>query len=467
MNKQEYYRKLPKIDDLLKEPLCQKIEKEFGRELVCWELNCQVEGIRSYINQSENPPVIEEWIEAIVPNTVKNLEALYEPALRPVINGTGTILHTNLGRAPIGKRSLNYLIQSLEGYSNLEYDLKTGSRGRRMEHTEEVICKVTGAQAATAVNNNAAAVLLILNTLAKGREAVVSRGELVEIGGQFRIPDVMEQSGASLVETGTTNRTRIEDYEQVLTEQTAVLLKVHTSNYRIVGFTESVKTEELCQLGTKHKIPVVEDLGSGVLVDLRQYGLSHEPTVQEVLKAGVDLVCFSGDKLLGGPQAGIIAGKKKYVDAIKKNPLMRALRLDKMSASVLETTFKEYLAPRHARENIPVLKMLGLTREDLLMRAERVVEGIKKEKIAASVRIEESMSCVGGGSCPQETQPSIAVAVFPKQISVEKAACQLRSLSTPVIVRTVKDRILIDMRTIKEDQISNLMDALVKGLKEE
>ena len=272
----------------------------------------------------------KQQIALLNENIAKAVSAMHTPNMKKVINGTGTILHTNLGRAPISFGHMMRAAEIVSGYSNLEYNLEAGRRGERYSHFEKLLCKLTGAEAAMAVNNNASSVLLILSSLAKGGEVIVSRGELIEIGGKFRIPDVMEQSGANLVEVGTTNKTHYEDYEEAITEETKALLKVHTSNYRIVGFTESVGIDELVPIAKEHGIPVVEDLGSGVLINLEKYGLMHEPTVQESIAHGADVVCFSGDKLLGGPQAGIIIGKKKYIDMMKKNQLTRALRIDKI-----------------------------------------------------------------------------------------------------------------------------------------
>jgi L-seryl-tRNA(Sec) selenium transferase len=383
--------------------------------------------------------------------------------MKKVVNGTGTILHTNLGRAPISKEAAKRAMDIVTGYSNLEFDLELGKRGSRYSHFEKIISKITGAEAAMAVNNNAAAVLLILSSLAKDKEVIVSRGELVEIGGSFRIPDVMKQSGVNLIEVGTTNKTRLHDYEEKISSETAALLKVHTSNYKIVGFAESVSVEELSDLGKKYNIPVIEDIGSGVLADLSSYGLTYEPTVQNSIKAGVDIVCFSGDKLLGGPQAGIIAGKKQYIDKIKKHPLNRALRIDKFTAAVLESIFHEYIDEKRAVKNIPVLKMINLNIEDIKIRAEKLLAKLEDMFEYLDIGVEECLSQIGGGALPLERMKSYAVSIKPKTMSCAKFERELRNSDVPIIGRVVNDTFYIDIRTVLEgeeqiiyDEIKNL-----------
>ena len=317
-----------------------------------------------------------------------------------------------------------------------------------------------------AVNNNAASVMLILSSLAKGGEVVVSRGELVEIGGKFRIPDVMEQSGASLVEVGTTNKTHYDDYENAITEETKALLKVHTSNYRIVGFTEHVEIDELIPLAKEHDIPVIEDLGSGVLIDLAKYGLTHEPTVQESIAKGADVVCFSGDKLLGGPQAGIIIGKKKYIDMMKKNQLTRALRIDKFTAATLEVVLMEYLSEEKAIENIPVLRMITASLDEVSRKAKNLARILRRGELEAKIQIVPCESQIGGGSLPLERIPSQAVAIQPTRISVPELEERMRHLPVPVIPRTVNDMILLDVRTIEERQFKVVASQLKSLLSE-
>ena len=318
MDKNSLYRKIPKVDVLLESEAVRGMIERFGRKAVMEAIRAETDKLREYIRTCESEKAALSQIDLLSSRIETAVTAMYTPNMRKVINGTGTVLHTNLGRAPIGKKQIEGLLSLMGGYSNLEYDLENGGRGERYAHFEELLCKITGAEAAMAVNNNAAAVMLVLHSLAKGGEVIVSRGELVEIGGKFRIPDVMEQSGASLVEVGTTNKTHYRDYEAAVTEETRALLKVHTSNYRIVGFTETVDVERLAPLAREHGIPLIEDLGSGVLIDLSKFGIAYEPTVQDSIARGADVVCFSGDKLLGGPQAGIIIGRKKYIDIMKK-----------------------------------------------------------------------------------------------------------------------------------------------------
>lgn len=340
MNKNLLYRSIPKVDVLLEPELIQNLISKYGRETVMEAIREEMDSLRAYIGTCEEEESAKERIEKLPANIEKYVEKQHTPNMRMVINGTGTVLHTNLGRAPISAEHVQRLADLVSGYSNLEYNLEAGRRGERYSHFEQLLCKLTGAEAAMAVNNNASAVMLILSSMAKGGEVIVSRGELVEIGGKFRIPDVMEQSGASLVEVGTTNKTHYSDYEEAITEETKALLKVHTSNYRIVGFTETVTIDELVPIAKEHDLPIIEDLGSGVLIDLSKYGMTYEPTVQDSIRKGADVVCFSGDKLLGGPQAGIIIGKKKYIEQMKKNQLTRALRIDKFTAAALSRFYR-------------------------------------------------------------------------------------------------------------------------------
>ena len=388
----------------------------------------------------------------------RTVSAMHTPNMRPVINGTGTILHTNLGRAPISPEHIKRIAEVACGYSNLEYNLEAGRRGERYSHFEKLLCKLTGAEAAMAVNNNASSVMLILSSLAKGGEVVVSRGELVEIGGKFRIPDVMEQSGAVLVEVGTTNKTHYDDYKNAITEVTKALLKVHTSNYRIVGFTESVEIDELITLAKEHDLPIIEDLGSGVLVDLAKYGLTHEPMVQESIAKGADVVCFSGDKLLGGPQAGIIVGKKKYIDQMKKNQLTRALRIDKFTAAALELVLKEYLSEETAIRNVPVLRMITKPLEEIEKEAKNLVRMLRRSGFSGHFQVVPCESQIGGGSLPLERIPSFAAAVRPEKISVPKLEEKMRHLEIPIIPRTANDMILLDVRTIDRQQFKVIAD---------
>ena len=373
---------------------------------------------------------------------------LCAPKVRKVINATGTVLHTNLGRAPISRAQAAHLADIVTGYSNLEYDLENGRRGERYAHFEKLLCRLTGAEAAMVVNNNAAAVLLVLSTIASGGEVLTSRGELVEIGGKFRVPDVCQQSGATLREVGTTNKTHFSDYEEAITDETKAILKVHTSNYRIVGFTESVEASELTELAHGRGIPVIEDLGSGVLVDLEQYGLSHEPTVQESIRAGIDVVCFSGDKLLGGPQAGIIVGKKEYIARMKRHPLTRALRVDKFTVTALELVLLEYLRQETAAQNVPVLRMVSEKEPSVRARAEKLAAQLREACPRANVGVRPCQSQVGGGSLPLERLESAGVTIEPWAMSVDALEHKMLRFDVPIVPRVTEDSILLDVRTI-------------------
>ena len=449
MNKNLLYRSIPKVDILLEKEEIQNAVEEYGREIVMEAIREEMEGLRAYIGTCEDEKAALDKIESLTEQILRYVKKVNTPNMRMVINGTGTILHTNLGRAPISQEHMAKLSNIVTGYSNLEYNLEAGKRGERYSHFEELLCRLTGAEAAMAVNNNAAAVMLILSSMAKGGEVVVSRGELVEIGGKFRIPDVMEQSGATLVEVGTTNKTHYSDYEDAITEDTKALLKVHTSNYRIVGFTDTVTIADLAPLAKERELPLIEDLGSGVLVDLSKYGLTYEPTVQDSIKSGADVVCFSGDKLLGGPQAGIIIGKKKYIDMMKKNQLTRALRIDKFTATALELVLQEYLSEEKAIQNIPVLRMIHETKEEVTARARSLKNMLNRAGLDADFGLEECESQIGGGSLPLERIPSMAVTVKPHHISVPKLEEEMRHLEVPIIPRTANDTIYLDVRTIE------------------
>lgn len=448
MDKKKWYRSIPKVDILLEQESIQKMIGYYGRESVMEAIRIELDSLRSYIASCEDDDLAKEQIERLESHIELTVADMHTPNMKMVLNGTGTILHTNLGRAPISRQHMDRIYGLATGYSNLEYNLKEGRRGERYSHFEKLLCKITGAEAAMAVNNNAAAVMLILSSLAKGGEVVVSRGELVEIGGKFRIPDVMEQSGATLVEVGTTNKTHCEDYAEAITEETKALLKVHTSNYRIVGFTDNVGIEELADLAKEHEIPVIEDLGSGVLIDLGKYGLTYEPTVQDSIAKGADVVCFSGDKLLGGPQAGIIIGKKKYIDQMKKNQLTRALRIDKFTAAALELVLMEYQSEERAIRNIPALEMITRPLEEIKKDATGFLRMLKRLEIPAKMRIVSCESQIGGGSLPLERIPSFGVEIIPEKIEIPELERRLRYLPIPAIGRTVNDTILLDMRTL-------------------
>jgi len=387
------------------------------------------------------------------------------PKLRPVINATGTLLHTNLGRAPLAASALTAIEEISHTYSNLELDLETGKRGHRYSHIEELLCRLTGAEAATAVNNNAGAVLLCLTALARGKEAIVSRGELVEIGGAFRVPDVMEAGGVTLKEVGTTNKTHPHDYQNAIGDQTGLLLKIHTSNYRIVGFTEAVSGAQLVEIGQAHQLPVMEDLGSGMLIDLTPFGLPREPTVAEAVASGLDVITFSGDKLLGGPQAGLIVGKREAIETIRRHPMARAVRIDKMTLAALEATLRLYLEPQKALAEIPVLRMLDVTPQELLKRSRALASKLRKACAEhAKIEVVAEASCVGGGALPLTELPGSAVAVTPTGMSVDALAANLRSQQPAVIGRIQDQRLMLNPRTLHKGEESLLVEALHQAI---
>ncbi|MGI6655587.1 MAG: L-seryl-tRNA(Sec) selenium transferase [Desulfobulbus sp.] len=404
----------------------------------------------------------DTWLREII----LFLRCYHKPRLVKVINATGIIVHTNLGRSLLPGDALDAIYQVSASYSNLEFDLASGSRGSRYSHVEEVLTELTGAEAALVVNNNAAGVLLALETLARGREVPVSRGQLVEIGGSFRIPDIMQRSGARLVEVGTTNRTHLDDYEQAITDETAMLLKVHCSNYRIIGFTKEVANRDLVDLAHRYGLVVMEDLGSGCLIDLAPYGLVGEPTVQAVVASGVDLVTFSGDKLLGGPQAGIILGKKELIDKLKKNPLNRALRIDKLTLAALESVLRLYLDPDRAVREIPTLALLTLPEEVVRERAETLCRQCREllgELCAFEVL--PSHAQIGGGALPAQDVASWAVALQnPRRLSISRLEGALRRAALPVIGRLEHQRLLLDMRTVADDELPSLLEGLQRAL---
>jgi len=392
------------------------------------------------------------------------LESRLLPTLLPVINGTGVILHTNLGRAPLSQAAQRSL-SSLSGqYTNLEYDLGRGGRSQRDRLLEQSLKEVLGCETATVVNNNAAAVYLVLNTLARGKEVIVSRGELIEIGGSFRIPDILALSGATLREVGTTNKTRAEDYASAIGPETALILRVHPSNYRMVGFTHRPELSEILELAWRARLPMVEDLGSGCLVDLGPYGITNEPLVQKSIAAGVELVCFSGDKLLGGPQAGIIAGSARLVDQVRQNPLMRTYRVDKLIYGALEATIASYKTGR-ALEEIPVLRLISTKADEIRDRSRRFARRLRlRIPSGLDVKLIQGSSVVGGGSCPECHLPTSLLALESDRHRPNRIEARLRAQNPPVILRLEEDRALIDLRTVFPEQENGLLDGLVKAL---
>ena len=407
---------------------------------------------------------------ALSPSAVKpRLEALVarkdRPRLRRVINGAGVVVHTNLGRSVLAKEAQEAVRIAASGYSNLEFDLETGERGSRISLVEELLCSLTGAEAALVVNNNVAAVLLMLDTLCKGGEVLLSRGQLVEIGGSFRIPDVMERSGATLREVGTTNRTHLADYERALSENTRAVLWVHPSNYRIIGFHSSVPANELADFAHAHQLPMLEDLGSGSLMDFSRWGLHDEPTVPEVLRQGTDVVTFSGDKVLGGPQAGIIVGRKVYVDQMKKNQLLRALRCDKLTLAALEATLRLYRDPETARRAIPTVRRMSMDPAELRSRAEKLAALLSRELDGLAVcSLKDDFSRVGGGSFPEQGMPTTLVCVHPAKGSATHLKMRLLSTEPPVVGRLEGPYFQLDPRTMEDDDFADASRALREAL---
>ena len=449
-------RQLPSVDRLLGLEPAEALIEAYGREQVVDALRRALEGAREEVMSGE--PVPDG--EALTSRAAERLESLVAPTLRPVINGTGVIIHTNLGRAPLSAAAREAVEAVSRGYSTLEYDVGAGARGHRTVHAERLLLSLTGAESALVVNNNAGAVLLALTGLAYGRGAIISRGQLVEIGGGFRVPDVMEQSGARLIEVGTTNRTHPYDYERALegNEDAAVILRAHHSNFRLVGFTSEPSLEELVGLGEKHGVPVIDDLGSGALLETSDFGLAHEPMVQESVEAGAAVVCFSGDKLLGGPQAGIIVGKAAYVDPLKSHPLTRALRPDKVCLTALQETLLHYLRGE-ALEDIPVWRMVAMSLEEIEQRADGWRERLGEAGIRASVV--DGQSTVGGGSLPGETLPTKLVAVPTEH--PDALASGLREGDPPVIARIEDGRVVMDPRTVREEEARTMLEIVIEA----
>jgi L-seryl-tRNA(Ser) seleniumtransferase len=468
--RQQALRKIPSVDELLSRPQVVDLLKVHPRNVVVEAIRKGLERVRDDILRKQDLPKLGEaffTFENLYPLFQKEIDLQIQPRLRRVINATGVVLHTNLGRSPLHPSAIKHLVEVSKTYSNLEYDLERGERGDRYTHVEETLCRLSGAESALVVNNNAGAVLLVLNTLADGKEVIVSRGELVEIGGAFRIPDVMKRSGALLREIGTTNRTHFNDYQKAIGPHTALLLKVHTSNFRVMGFTSEVSLQDLVQLGREHQLPVVDDLGSGCLIDLTQHGLEKEPTVQETIKTGVDAVTISGDKLLGGPQAGIILGKKNILDLFKINPLTRALRIDKLTLAALESTLLLYFDEKRAMEEIPVLSMLSLDMRKLKKRGKRLLKRLSRmtnERMTISLK--EDVSQVGGGALPLQELPTVVVAVKPLDFSVNSLEESLRKGDPPIISRISKEELILDMRTVFEEEIPLLAAGIERAVKQ-
>ncbi len=449
-------RQIPKVDELLRHPRlaslsCQHtILTETVREVI--------DSLRQAILAGEEPSIQPDSLCDEVERLVQKKTTMN---LRPVINATGIVLHTNLGRAKLSTAAVQAIQSVAQDYNTLEYNLEKGSRGSRYSHVEQLISKLTGAEDAMVVNNNAAAVMLVLSTMARGKEVVTSRGELVEIGGAFRVPEIMSQSGGTLVEVGTTNKTHPSDYVRAVTENTGAFLKVHTSNFKIVGFSEEVSLEEMVRLGHERNIPVIYDLGSGAMVRLEDYGILDEPNVLDAMKSGADIISFSGDKLLGGPQAGIIIGRREYIEAMKKNPLTRAFRIDKLTLAALEATLREYQDPAQAIQNNPTLRMITATMETLVPKGEQLLAELQRTCDGSyTVELTEDFGQVGGGSVPTQMIRSSVVAVEPTLVSPDVLEQRLRRISLPIIARISKDRLLLDVRTIEEHHFSYIAESI-------
>lgn len=468
----EPLRSLPSIERMLARPAVARLSEVLSRDRVRDLLREILEEMRGELLESRRRKA--ESLEAssgellladlLVEEIERRLETrankAAQPSLRRVINATGVIIHTNLGRAPLADQAIEALSDVASHYSNLEYDLSEGRRGARESHCQQLLARLAGSESAIVANNNAAAVMLVLNTLAEGGEVIVSRGELIEIGGSFRIPDVMVKSGARLREVGTTNRTRVSDYERAINENTRLILRVHPSNYRIIGFTERPGVKEIADLAHRAGIPSFEDLGSGCLIDLAPYGVKDEPVVAESLSAGISVVSFSGDKMLGGPQAGIIAGSRAIVDRVRENPLMRALRVDKMIYAALEATLR--LFERGVAESeVPVIRAMARTQNRIGERARRFGESIERMtggRVKAT--IEDGESVIGGGSAPEVKLPTVLVAIEDSELSASLIEARLRGYRVPIITRTEHDRVLIDLRTVEPDEETIMLEAI-------
>ncbi len=444
-------RQLPAVNQVLQEPGVAPLIATHGHEAVTDAVRASLNAHREQLRNGGDVDT-----DKLTQDIAARLYQQEAPKLRSVINATGVLLHTNLGRAPLAQAAVQAAAEAATDYLNLELDLATGKRSQRQHAIREWLCRLLGCESATAVNNCAAATVLVLRALAMGREVIVSRGQLVEIGGSFRIPDIMATSGAMLREVGTTNITRIEDYERAITTDTAMIMRVHQSNYRVRGFASSPSLDELYALSRKRQVLFVDDIGSGALIDYARFGLSGEPLAADSIRAGADLVLFSGDKLLGGPQAGVIAGRNDLIETIERDPLMRAFRLDKMTLAALEATLRLYLRPEKALAGIPVLRQLNLSMDELRLRATHIAEQVR-EIISAEVR--DDVTFVGGGSLPDQAYPTVVVALSPSE-GADALARNLRMGDPPVLTRVQGGQVLMDMRSVFEAQIESLVDAV-------
>lgn len=456
-------RQLPAVSRLLQEQAIQEVITRHGRELVVQCAREVVDQLRERLRRGENVPTD---LPAVVEQVLQEVQRWRTPSLRGVINATGVILHTGLGRAVLAEAARHAIAEVAAGHSMLEIDRETGERGDRIEHVRELLCRLTGAEDATVVNNNAGAVLLAVTALARGKEVIISRGQLVEIGGAFRMPDIIAQSGAKLVEVGTTNRTRLSDYEQAITSETALILRCHPSNFRLVGFTEEVPPAELATLAHRYQLPLLDDVGSGCLVNTEQFGLEHEPTLQESVQAGCDVVTCSGDKLLGASQAGIILGRRELVQRIRRHPLHRALRVDKLTLAALEATLRLYLNPDEALQEIPTLRALATPVPTLRRRARRLQRRLRSLLPAqqVTVRLREGVSEVGGGSLPGQQLPTVLVCLQVAGGGATALARALRWQEPAVFTRIEKDEVVVDPRTLLPGEDEALVQAVVRAV---
>ncbi len=458
-NQEKLLRMLPGVDRILERIQEEQEYSGTPKSVLVDSIRFVIEKKRSDILQTRtsNDLTIDQLLSDIRQKIAKSMKS----NLRRTINATGVVVHTNLGRSLLAKEAIEQIIEIASNYSNLEFDIEKGQRGLRYSNVEDILCEISGAESAMVVNNNAAAVLLCLETMAKGKEVIVSRGELVEIGGSFRIPDVMARSGCILKEVGTTNRTHPGDYEEAITENTGLLLKVHTSNYTITGFTADVSLPEMVKIGKKHHLPVMEDLGSGTFIDFSRYGLTREPMVQDSVHAGMDIVTFSGDKLLGGPQAGIIVGKKEIIEKIRKNPLTRALRIDKLTLAALEGTLRLYRDPKNAVQCIPTLRMITAPYEQVHQKADQLVRILEKLHDSRLIlNLKTISSKTGGGALPILDIPSAGVGIRIQDMTADSIEKAMRANDPAIIGRIIEDLYILDLRTVQADELSIIVDAL-------
>lgn len=461
-DKNVIFRRIPSVDYLLESSVIRGFLLTTPRALVLRAIHYVLDELRQKINRAQREDKLPDLaLPAVVDQINKQITILSQPSLKQVINATGVIVHTNLGRSLLAKKVITPFNTVAGCYSNLEYDLKTGKRGSRYVHVEDILIELTGAESAMVVNNNAAAVLITLDTIAKDKEVIISRGQLVEIGGSFRIPEVMRKSGARMFEIGTTNKTTIDDYEAAIVSNTALLLKVHTSNFQTVGFTEEVPLDALVALGKKYNLPVMEDLGSGCFIDFSLYGLTKEPTVQDSVAKGADIITFSGDKMLGGPQCGIILGKEKIISAIKANQLARALRVDKLTLFALQETLSLYRDEKKAIQQIPTLRMICQSYQSVCRRAKKLLNMIGRvDNTNISLRLCDGFSRVGGGAMPLEEIRSRILCISPGRLSAPYIVNLLHSYNPPIIARLEKDQVLLDVRTIQEKEVKIVAEAI-------